>query len=102
MTYPDAMKLLKEKVSELGQAKVASMLGYSDPAISNLLNGKYGANPDNILNKVVEVFGGISVYCPELRCEITLAECSGHKKREPVADSFYARMYRACQKCERR
>lgn len=102
MTYPDAMKLLTQKVNEIGQAETARRLGMSAAAISQLLSGKYQANPDNILNKVIEVFGGISVRCPELRCDITLSECSGHRKREPIADSFFARMYRACQKCERR
>lgn len=102
MTYPDAMKLLTEKVNEIGQAEVARQLGISAAAISQLLSHTYKAAPDNILKRVIEVFGGLSVHCAELRSEITLAECAGHKKREPVADSFFARMYRACQKCERR
>ena len=102
MTYPDAMKLLNEKVAEHGQANVARMMDVSPTAISNLRSGKYGAAPDEMMKRVIETFGGISVNCPELRGNITLAECAGHRKREPVSDSFYARMYRACQKCERR
>jgi hypothetical protein len=94
------MKLLKEKIAESSQSKVAAALGYSSAAISNLVNGKYGANGDTILQRVRELYGGESVDCPELG-EITLGECSGHKKRTPTTDSYYARMYRACQKCER-
>jgi hypothetical protein len=101
MTYPDAIKLLTEKVNETSQARVAEKLGYSPAAINTVLKGTC-PNPEHILQRVIEVFGGLSVACPELRGDITLAECAGHRKREPVSDSFYARMYRACQKCTRR
>ena len=99
MTYPDAMKLLTEKVNELGQAEVARRLGKSAAAISQVRSGKYQAAPDEILKRVIEIFGGLSVTCPELRGEIILAECADLRRREPVADSFYARMYKACQTC---
>lgn len=100
MTLPDARELLTQKVNEIGQAETARRLGVSAAAISQLLSGKYQANPDNILKRVVEVFGGLTVDCLELGT-ITLAECAGHRRRGPISDSFYARMYRACQKCER-
>lgn len=64
MTYPDAMKLLVEKVAEHGQAEVARKLSVSAAAVSQILSGKYQAAPDAILGRVIEVFGGLSVECP--------------------------------------
>ena len=61
MTYPDAMKLLTEKVNELGQAEVARRLGKSAAAISQVRSGKYQAAPDEILKRVIEIFWGLSV-----------------------------------------
>lgn len=83
-----------------GAAKVARMLGISDSQLSQYRKGDYRA-PDTIRQRIREVLGGETVTCPELG-EITLAECSGYKKRQPTTDSFYARMFRGCQNCERR
>ena len=102
MTTPDAMKLLTDKVNEIGQAKVGRMLGYTSRAIvSQVLSGTYPAGTDTFMSKVIEVFGGLSVECPEMRGEITLAECAGHRRRKPTSDSFYASMYKACKHCEK-
>ena len=103
MTYPDAMKLLTQKVNEMGQAKVGRMLGYTSGSIvCQVLSGTYPAGTEVFLSKVIEVFGGLSVECPEMRGEITLAECARHRRRKPTADSFYASMYKACKHCTRR
>lgn len=99
MTGQDLMKLLREMVAELGQAEIARSLGISAAAISQLLSGKYQANPDNILEKVRETFGNETVACPELRADIPYGECAAHRRRGPTTDSHYARMYRACRKC---
>jgi DNA-binding transcriptional regulator YdaS (Cro superfamily) len=93
------MLLLTGMVKELGQAEVARRLDISAAAISQLLSGKYQASPDNILEKVREIFGGETVACPELRTDIPYGECAAHRRREPTTDSHYARMYRACKKC---
>jgi transcriptional regulator with XRE-family HTH domain len=99
MTLPDAMKLLTQNVNEFGQAEVARRLGISAAAISQLLSGKYQANPDNILKRVVEIFGGIAVECPVLG-EIPLSQCSSERKK-PFAATSHQRvaLYRACQAC---
>lgn len=102
MTKPDAMSLLKEKVSELGQAEVARRLGKSDSAISQILSGKYQASPDEILKRVVEIFGGLSVECPVLG-EIPLAKCADERKK-PFAATSHQRvaLWKACQTCDRK
>lgn len=99
---PDAMKLLTEKVNEIGQAEVARRLGKSAAAISQILSGKYAAAPDEILKRVIEVFGGISVDCPVLG-DIPLSQCAAERKK-PFAATSHQRvaLWKACQKCERR
>ena len=99
MTMPDAMKLLTEKVNEIGQAEVARRLGKSAAAISQILSGKYAAAPDEILKRVIEVFGGLAVDCPVLG-EIPLSQCSSERKK-PFAATSHQRvaLYRACQTC---
>lgn len=107
MTTADLNIILEQAIAERndergkgGAVKVARLLGITESALSTYRKGDYAA-PHIILQKIREVFGNETVACPELG-EITLAECSGHKKRQPTTDSFYARMYRACQQCERR
>lgn len=100
MTAPDAMKLLNDKVAELGQAEVARRLDVSAPAISQLRSGTYRANPDNILKRVVEVFGGLSVDCPVLG-DIPLARCAEERKKPfTTANHQAVQLWRACQDCE--
>ena len=93
------MKLLRQMVEELGQAEVARRLGKSAAAISQILSGKYQAAPDEILRRVIEIFGGVSLQCPVLG-EIPLAQCADEQKK-PFAATSHQRvaLYRACQTC---
>lgn len=102
MTYPDAMKLLIDKVEQYGQAEVGRMIGKSGAAISQILSGKYQAAPDEILKRVIEVFGGMTINCPVLG-EIPLARCA-EKRKLPFAATNPQRvaLWKACQKCTRR
>lgn len=104
MTVTDLDTILEQRIAECNNSKgkggasaVAKQLGISESQLSQYRKGTYAA-PDVIRRRIREVMGGETVACPELG-EITLATCSGHKRREPVTDSFYARMYRACQHC---
>ena len=100
MTAPDAMKLLQQKVDELGQAEVARRMAVSAAAISQLLAGKYQASPDNILRRVVEVFGGLSVACPVLG-DLPLSRCAEERKKPfTTANHQAVQLWRACQTCE--
>jgi transcriptional regulator with XRE-family HTH domain len=93
------MKLLTDKVAEIGQAEVARQLGISAAAISQVRSGKYQAAPDEILKRVIEVFGGISVDCPVLG-DIPLNQCAQERKK-PFAATSHQRvaLWKACQKC---
>lgn len=107
MTSVDCRTLLEQAIAERndsrgkgGAAQVARILEVSDGMISQYRKGSY-PNPENVERRIREVLGGETVDCPELGM-VTLAECSGHRKRGPTTDSFFARMFRACQTCKRK
>lgn len=99
MTTIDAMALLREILQSHTQAEVARRIGKSSAAICSILKGTY-PNPGPILDLVVEKYGGLTVNCPALG-EISLEECGEHRRRPPTADSYHARMWRACRQCEK-
>lgn len=102
MTSSDLMTLLRQKISETSQAHVARMLEISGSALSQLMGGTYKAAPDSILERVREVYGGISVECPVLG-EITLARCAQEQKRPFAATNPQrVRLYRECRTCKNR
>ena len=102
MTRSDLMRLLAQHVHEKGQAQVARELGYSSSTISQVMNGKYPGNLDNLLERVKEVYGAETVHCPILG-EIPLAKCAEHRRRPFAATNpMRVQLYRACRECERR
>jgi hypothetical protein len=101
MTKPDAITLLRQKCDETSQADVARALGYNASTINMVLKGTYPGSTDNVLQRVIEVYGGISVNCPILG-DIPLARCAEERKK-PFAATSQQRieLYRACKTCER-
>jgi DNA-binding transcriptional regulator YdaS (Cro superfamily) len=101
VTNIDLMKLLEEKIAVNSQAAVARALGISSSALSQLMGGTYKAAPDAILERVREIYGGISVDCPVLG-EIPLHKCATERK-QPFAATSHQRvaLFKACQSCER-
>lgn len=104
MTRHDGMELLRAKVAEFGQAEVARRIGKSDSAISQILKGDYKGSPDNILQKVAEVFGtSADIDCPAVQDKITPGKCAEIRNRPPVWTSPHSnQLWRACKECERR
>ncbi len=49
--------LLQEVIDKLGQAETARRLGLSASTVSQVSNGKYPADPGNIADKIITVFG---------------------------------------------
>jgi hypothetical protein len=96
------MTLLKQKIEESSQANVARMLEISGSALSQIMSGTYKAAPDAILERVREVYGGVSVQCPVLG-EITLARSAQEQKRPFAATNPQrVRLYRECRTCKNR
>lgn len=99
MTKNDRLILLKNKVAESSQAAVARELGYSSPAVSQVLHGKYKAGLDAFLKRVAEVYGDETLTCPLLG-EITLGQCAQHRRQaRPGGNHLRVKQYRACSAC---
>lgn len=99
MSNDDRMQLLREAVAISSQSKVAKKLGYKPPAISQILNGKYGAGPSAILQRVEEVYGSSRVQCPTMG-DISLGKCAETRRRPFAATNQHrVKQYRACSKC---
>lgn len=99
MTQHDALALFNSKCDEKGQSKVAAELGYSPSTVSQIRKNTYRGNLDNVLARVVEVYGGLSVACPVLG-DIPLSRCA-EERRKPFAATNQQRvqLFAACQKC---
>lgn len=101
MSEEDALELLRAKCDELGQSRVAKAIGKSAATINSLYHGKYGASPDGVLAKVVEIYGSVTLLCPFLGHEISLRECTENRTRPfgGATNSYLVRFFRACRGC---
>jgi hypothetical protein len=102
MTQADKLELLRNKVAEYGeggQVRAAEELGYSTSAINQVLHGTYKGRIENVLKRVIEVYGGLLVDCPSTG-SIPLATCAEERKKPFLMISAeYSRQRLACQKC---
>lgn len=77
------LERLREAVAlEGGIATVAKKSGVSRTALSLIINGKYGANPHKILQKVENAYNGLKdgmVLCPALKDEMSAAVCKKYR-----------------------
>lgn len=106
MRQCDAMELLTRTVRQHndddgrgGQAIVARKIGYSAAAVNQALHGNYNGSLENLLARVVEVFGNQWVLCPVMG-EVPLAICAG-ERRKPLAASSpqRVRLFTLCKRC---
>ena len=98
----DRMALLKKAAQAHGQAAVARATGYSDSAVSQALHGKYRGSLDNLLQRVLEVYGSGTVDCPVMGA-ISIQRCAAEKRKPFAATSPQrVRLYQACRQCAER
>lgn len=100
---PDWVETLALACGKTSQSKVASLLGYSGAAISNVLNKAYLAETDRIEERVRGVYMDGRVACPGLG-EIAVHHCQdwrGKAGQTVIGSPLRQRMYRACNACPR-
>lgn len=91
--------LLEKMVATYGQAAVARAIGYSPSAVNQAVRGRYKGNLDNLLQRVVEVYGTGTVACPVMG-EITIQRCAAERRKPFAATSPQrVRLFRACSGC---
>jgi len=104
-----AVDLLKLKVDAKGQAQVARELGISRTSVSQILSGKYRADPGRIESRIMSIYGGgEKLTCPHRGQEITPAECAAQYDRaaavglRATGNPETLRQHHACLHCEKR
>lgn len=99
MTNAELLPLFKAKCAEIGQAKVAKLIGKSPAAINHLFHDTYNADPTWLLSRFEEEFCSSTVMCPEMG-EIPLKRCSEERSTPFSASSpRRIRMHQACKEC---
>lgn len=94
-----SLELLEKSVKAHGQSEVGRRIGYSASAVNQALHGKYKGSLENLLQRVVEVFGTGSVTCPVMG-RITIQQCAAERKKPFAASNPQrVRLYRACRDC---
>lgn len=83
-----------------GRVLVGKMMGYSRSAVSTALSGKYPADINRFLARVMEVFGSGHVMCPHLRAELAIVDCRHWRTRPmPHSNPDHIRHWIACDTC---
>jgi len=102
-----AIDLLKQRVEAAGQAAAARELGISRTSVSQILSGKYQADPGRIESRILALYGaGDKLTCPHRGQEITPAECAAQYGRaaavglRATGNPETLRQHHACLHCE--
>nr|WP_102136285.1 hypothetical protein [Marinobacterium profundum] len=93
----DWLEVLREQVATSSQSRVALELGVSKTMISQVLGGKYPAEPADLRRKVEGHYMDRTVECPVLGI-IPIHECEAHQQRPfSATNPQRVRLYRACR-----
>ncbi|MFT4098802.1 MAG: hypothetical protein QM651_16915 [Rhodoblastus sp.] len=94
-----ARALLQAAVDKSSRKTVAQQIGYSRPAVSMALSGKYVGDARLISAKIFETFAD-RVDCPHLGRDIAPAECKAFREAPiPSAPRAAVSHWRACRHC---
>jgi len=100
---PEWVRVLARRCDELeSQTLAAEEIGYSAPAVNQVLRNRYRGNLGKVESAVREVLMGDTVMCPVLG-EILVSECKANQKRPfNAANALRVQLFRACSECKRR
>ncbi|EFO30963.1 putative transcriptional regulator [Roseibium sp. TrichSKD4] len=94
---PAWVVVLADAIQANGTTYVANLLGYTNPALSQIIHNKYGTNRTNIEDRVRAKLMGATVQCP-VQGIIGREACLDWQGRPfRATSSLSARMYRACR-----
>lgn len=98
MLNNDWLTILKAEIAATSQAKTAKKLGYSETAISLILNGKYRGKTDKFAATVIAILA--KVNCPYTGLEIDIITCHETAySKAPSHNHVKMKQWRACQNC---
>lgn len=101
---PRWLELLRQEAARTSIGRAALRVGYSRPAISQALDGKYPGNLVKMAEKVLAALElPMAVACPYLQLNLPVAMCRDFStKRAPLHNPVSMIHWRACRKCEHR
>lgn len=96
----EILAVLREQVAILGSIDaVAGKLGYSRPAVSLALRGKYPGATDRLRARIVEVFLD-AIFCPHVEKPLPTDECRWWRTCPcPTSSNIAVRHWVACKSC---
>ncbi|PZU89102.1 MAG: LacI family transcriptional regulator [Chelatococcus sp.] len=97
---PETLAVLREQVERAGSIDaVAPKLGYSRPAVSLALRGKYPGSTDRLRARIVEVFVG-GVFCPHVQKRLSAEDCRWWRTCNcPTSSNVAVHHWFACKSC---
>ncbi len=103
MTTSDRLEMARKAVEDHGQSEVARRIGRSPSALSQVLSGKYGGNPEIILELIEAEFSATTILCPVMG-EVHLSDCLEARRRAEMpffpSSSQAAELHRLCPHCK--
>lgn len=94
----ESLQRLRKAVTDSNITQVAKKMGIPRCTLSMVFNGKYPADPKNILSRFDEVYGW--VQCPYLKGELTFAQCREYYSKSRPSGPLGLQHWRACRQCE--
>jgi hypothetical protein len=99
------IETLRKEVGTKGLGQVAWELGISRATVSLVLNGRYRANPERVMKRVISIYGDPQgVNCP-VKGMITPYKCAeNHGRAKAIGmkagNPETLRLFKACLKCK--
>lgn len=95
----DSLQRLKQAVADSNITQVADKMGIPRCTLSLVVNDKYPASPQKILDKFERIFGGVN--CPYIGKKLTHQECDQRSTApRPFGGAAKLNWWEACQTCE--
>lgn len=97
----DWIAVLREEARCTSIAKAAKRISYSTTTVSEILSGKYRADPAAIRQAVEGALMSATVECPALGMEIRTNQCLEFQRRkiEQATSPHHVRLFRTCPTC---
>ncbi|MBF0374805.1 MAG: LacI family transcriptional regulator [Alphaproteobacteria bacterium] len=102
MSDPDWMALLRAEVDGSSIASVAKKIGYSRPALSLVLAGRYPGETTRVAAAVLAHLAD-RVSCPAVGTDVARADCRRAALAPmPMSTAAALRAWQACRECPHR
>jgi len=103
MTQEDKLEIVRRIIDANGVAAVARKIGRSPASVSQVNSGKYGGNPERIIELIMAEYTADTIDCPVLG-EIPIADCLDARRRADMpyfpSSGQTTALYETCPTCK--